>query len=507
MTVNQLKAGAILNYASIGLHTLISLLYTPYMLRMLGQSEYGLYALVGSVISYLTVLDLGFGNAIVRYTAKYKAEGKTEEQYCLFGMFFSLYMIIGIVAFVAGLGLYFNVENMFGDTMTAYELGRAKILMLIMIFNLAISFPFSIYGSILTAYEDFVFRKIFGIATTLLNVAVMIVLLHYGYKTIAMVVLSTVINIVTIAVNYIYLKKNYTVKFTFGKFDWSLLREIAIYSFWIFLNVIMDRIYWSTGQFVLGATVGTVAVAVFAIAIALQGMFMSFSTAIVGVFLPRVTSMVVTATKEEISNMFIRIGRIQYIIVSFILVGYIVFGKQFITLWAGEEYEPAYLMALLFLISLAEPLIQNLGITILQARNQMKFRSTLYIIIAAISLGFQIVLSKYYGGLGCAIAISGALILGQGIIMNWYYYKRQALNIPKFWHEILKMSLVPVIFAVVGVIAFNYIQINSFTTLFISIAIFSLLYIPLFGKLGMNDSERELFNGIFRKLKLKKAKI
>lgn len=505
MSVNQLKAGAALNYVSIGLHTLISLLYTPYMLRMLGQSEYGLYALVGSVISYLTVLDLGFGNAIVRYTAKYKAEGKTEEQYRLFGMFFSLYFVIGIIAFIAGLGLYFNVENLFGDTMTAYELGRAKILMLIMIFNLAISFPFSIYGSILTAYEDFVFRKVFGIITTLFNVAVMIVLLHYGYKAIAMVVLSTIINIVTIIVNYIYLKKNYTVKFIFGKFNWTLLREIAIYSFWIFLNVIMDKIYWSTGQFVLGATIGTTAVAVFAIAIAMQGMFMNFSTAIVGVFLPRVTSMVVNSTKEEISNMFIRIGRIQYIIVAFILVGYIVFGRQFIILWAGADYEPAYMMALLFLSALAIPLIQNLGITILQARNQMRFRSTLYIIIAVLSLGFQIVLSKYYGGLGCAIAISGALILGQGVIMNWYYYKHQALNIPKFWKEILKMSFVPVLFAFIGLIAIRHIEINSFPALFVAIAIFSLLYIPLFWKFGMNDSERELFNGVLRKLKLKKS--
>ena len=504
MAVNQLKAGAILNYASIALHTLISLLYTPYMLRMLGQSEYGLYALVGSVISYLTVLDLGFGNAIVRYTAKYKAEGKTEEQYRLFGMFISLYMIIGIVAFIAGLGLYFNVDNMFGETMTTYELGRAKILMLIMIFNLAISFPFNIYGSILTAYEDFVFRKIFSIATTLLKVAVMIALLHCGYKAVAIVILSTVINIVTIAVNYIYLKKNYTIKFTFGKFDWLLLREITIYSIWIFLNVIMDRIYWSTGQFVLGATVGTVAVSVFAIAIAIEAIFMNFSTAIVSVFLPRVTTMVVTTTKEEISNTFIKIGRIQYIIVSFILVGYIVFGKQFIILWAGSEYAPAYLMALLFLISLAVPLIQNLGITILQARNQMRFRSTLNIIIAIISLGFQIVLSKYYGGLGCAIAISGALIIGQGIIMNWYYYKHQSLNIPNFWREIFKMSFVPAIFSIIGVIIFNYVQINSFATLLISITLFSLLYIPFFWKIGMNDRERELFNGVLRKLKIKK---
>ena len=94
MSVNQLKAGAALNYVVIMLHTAVGLLYTPYMLRMMGQSEYGLYSLVASVIAYLTVLDLGLGNAIVRYTAKFRAEGKIQEQYEMFGMFITLYLTI-----------------------------------------------------------------------------------------------------------------------------------------------------------------------------------------------------------------------------------------------------------------------------------------------------------------------------------------------------------------------------------------------------------------------------
>ena len=87
MAVNQLKAGAALNYVVLGLNTLLGLIYTPFMLRMLGQGEYGIYSLAASVIAYLSMLDLGFGNAVIRYTAKYRAEGKVDEQYSLFGMF------------------------------------------------------------------------------------------------------------------------------------------------------------------------------------------------------------------------------------------------------------------------------------------------------------------------------------------------------------------------------------------------------------------------------------
>lgn len=39
MVVNQLKAGAVLNYVVIGLNSLVGLLYTPYMLRMMGAER------------------------------------------------------------------------------------------------------------------------------------------------------------------------------------------------------------------------------------------------------------------------------------------------------------------------------------------------------------------------------------------------------------------------------------------------------------------------------------
>lgn len=504
MPVNQLKAGVVLNYVVIILNTVVGLLYTPYMLRMMGQSEYGLYSLVASVIAYLTVLDLGFGNAIVRYTAKFRAEKKTEEQYEMFGMFFLLYLVIGIIAFGIGLGLYFNVGTIFGDTMTAVELGRARIMMLLLVANLAFTFPMSIWGSIIQAYEDFVFQKSLNIFRIILNTAVMICLLHFGYKAVAMVVVQTIFNVLTLVLNFIYCRRklNIHIYFRFKHFHWGFLKEVAIYSFWIFLNAIMDRVYWSTGQFVLGAIVGTAAVAVFAIAIQLEGMYMQFSTAISSVFLPKVTAMVATnRSRKEISDLFIRTGRIQYIVLAYILSGFIIFGRQFIELWAGAGYSDAYIISLLFFIPLTVPLIQNLGITILQARNEMKFRSVLYIIIALVSLAMQIVLTRFFGGIGCAMGVSGALVVGQILIMNVYYQRRQDLDIKTFWKEISKMSIIPIvlIFSAMLVIR-HFFALDSWGKLILGIAAFSLVYIPLFFRFSMTDDERNLFISMFHKI-------
>ena len=504
MPVNQLKAGVVLNYVVIILNTVVGLLYTPYMLRMMGQSEYGLYSLVASVIAYLTVLDLGFGNAIVRYTAKFRAEKKTEEQYEMFGMFFLLYLVIGIIAFGIGLGLYFNVGTLFGNTMTAVELDRARIMLLLLVANLAFTFPLSIWGSIIQAYEDFVFQKSLNIFRILLNTAVMICLLHFGYKAVAMVVVQTIFNVLTLVLNFIYCRRklNIHIYFRFKHFHWGFLKEVAIYSFWIFLNAIMDRVYWSTGQFVLGAMVGTAAVAVFAIAIQLEGMYMQFSTAISSVFLPKVTAMVATnRSRKEISDLFIRTGRIQYIVLAYILSGFIIFGRQFIELWAGAGYTDAYIISLLFFIPLTVPLIQNLGITILQARNEMKFRSVLYIIIALVSLAMQIVLTRFFGGIGCAMGVSGALVVGQILIMNVYYRRRQDLDIKTFWKEISKMSIIPIVLIFSSMLVIrHFFALDSWGKLILGIAAFSLVYIPLFFRFSMTDDERNLFISMFHKI-------
>ena len=504
MPVNQLKAGVVLNYVVIFLNTVVGLLYTPYMLRMMGQSEYGLYSLVASVIAYLTVLDLGFGNAIVRYTAKFRAEKKTEEQYEMFGMFFLLYLVIGIVAFGIGLGLYFNVDTLFGNTMTAVELGRARIMMLLLVANLAFTFPMSVWGSIIQAYEDFVFQKSLNIIRIILNTVVMICLLHFGYKAVAMVVVQTIFNVLTLVINFIYCRRklNIHIYFRFKHFHWGFLKEVALYSFWIFLNAIIDRVYWSTGQFVLGAMVGTAAVAVFAIAIQLEGMYMQFSTAISSVFLPKVTAMVATnRSRREISDLFIRTGRIQYIVLAYILSGFIIFGRQFIELWAGAGYSDAYIISLLFFIPLTVPLIQNLGITILQARNEMKFRSVLYIIIALVSLAMQIVLTSHFGGIGCAMGVSGALVVGQILIMNVYYRRRQDLDIMTFWKEISKMSIIPIVLIFSSMLVIrHFFALDSWGKLILGIAAFSLVYIPLFFRFSMTDDERNLFISMFHKI-------
>ena len=195
MSQSQIKTGAMLSYVALILGAAVTLAYTPFMLRMLGQAEYGLFSLINTTIAYLTILDFGFGIAIVRYTAKYRAEQNKDKEETLYGMFLVLYIGIGILAFLLAAVLVFNVEWLFSGALTASELKTAKILMWLAAVNLAMSFPFSVYASIITAHERFVFAKGLHLIRLVINPLLMVAVLTMGYKAVGMIAITTGLNL------------------------------------------------------------------------------------------------------------------------------------------------------------------------------------------------------------------------------------------------------------------------------------------------------------------------
>lgn len=498
----EIKIGAILSYVIIVVNMIIGVLYTPILTSKLGQTEYGLYSLVTSVISYLTILDFGFGNAIIIYTTRYKNKNEKEKEQKLHGMFFIIYTIIGIIAGIIGAILWMNVDKLFGNTMSIEELNEAKILMGILTFNLIATFPLSVFSSIITSYEKFVFSKTLNLIRIIVNPVIMIILLNFGYKAIALVILNTVLNITTLILNYFYCRKKLNIKLKLGKIDFKLLREIMTFSVWIFLNSVIDKINYNVDQFILGIFSGSVAVAIYSVASQLNQMYMNFSTAVSGVLLPKVTKMESNnASDKEFSDIFIKTGRVQYIIMALILSGFILYGNEFINLiWVGPEYADSYIIACILMIPITVPLIQNVGINILQAKNKYKYRVIIYSAFAIINLVLSIILSKLYGGIGAAIGTGVSLICGSGVCMNIFYHKKININMIEFWKNIGKMTI-PVVFCILLAIVIKFLNpISTLLNLIIQIIIYVIIYCIMMWKFGINYYEKNLLSLPIKKI-------
>ncbi len=432
---HQLKYGALLSYAQMGLGILIALLYTPYMIRMLGKSEYGLYSTVSSTISMLSILNLGLNAGYIRYFARYRTNNDNQSIYRLNGLYLLIFLIIGFVALVCGLVMSFNLDFIFSNGLTAEEYDVARILALLVTFNMAFSFPASVFSTIISAHERFVFLKTIAMIRSALTPAIMLPILYYGYKSITMVTVSVVLSLLVDFWYYIYCRNVLKAKFYFDNFEEGILKSLFAYTFFIALNGIFDQITWSVDKCILARYRGTVAIAVYSVAYSLYMFYQSMSCSISGVFTPHIHAIVnekninIENRNKNLTELFVRIGRIQFLVVALITSGFYFFGKQFLVFWVGNGYDESYYITFMFMASASIALIQNTGIEIQRALNLHQFRSLLLFATSIMNLIISIYLCQLYGAIGCAIGTVIVLLFGPGLVLNIFYHKKCGLNI------------------------------------------------------------------------------
>ena len=186
-------------------------------------------------------------------------------------------------------------------------------------------------------------------------------------------------------------------------------------------------------------------------------------------------------------------GRIQLLILGLILTGFVSFGQEFILLWVGSGYEAAFSVAFIVLVPLTIPLVQNVGIAILQAKNKHQFRSLAYLVCALLNVVISIVLVPTVGITGAAWGTAIGLTLGNIIVINIYYHRVIGLEIPRFFIE-LSQGILPILLLMLAVGAgINRLWgANSWLNLLAKITAFALLYAVGMWTVGMNTYEKRL---------------
>ena len=510
--MNQRKAGSIITYAQMVLTMIVSIAYTPYMIKMLGQSEYGLYNTAASTISMLSILNLGFGGGYIRYYSIYKQNNDKESICKLNGMFIKIFTVIGFVGLICGLYIANHLETVFKDGLTPDEYSLAKILMILLTVNLAVSFPMSVFSNIISAHERFVLLKLVGIMKTVCGPLVTIPLLFAGFRSVAIVVVTLGFSLTADAIYIYYVLHVLKERFLWSGCEKGLFKELAIYTSFIAANIIVDQINWNIGRLLLARYKGTVAVAVYTVGYTLNTYYNTVSTAVSSVFTPMVHGIVnrfkdnKTEQKKELTSVFTRVGRIQFLILGLFASGLVLFGKQFIAFWAGKGFDNAYFVVLLLAIPATIPLIQNVGIEMQRAMNKHQFRSIAYLIMALLNLTASIYLCQLWGEIGSAVGTGASMIIANGIAMNIYYHKKCNIDVLYFWKNIVRMLpgiLIPLIlFAALN----HWVKLpNSLVMLAAQILVYTVLYCGFVWFMSMNEYEKNLIYQMLRRVKKERS--
>ena len=494
----EIKLGMVLSFISQVISIVVGLLYSPIMIRILDQSEYGLYQLVQSVVNYMNLMNFGLTGAYIRYysIAKTKGEGEVAN---INGLFMRVFCILSLLCLMLGAILYANI-GLLGDKITEAEYGTARILLIIMVINMAVSFPSSLFTVFINANERFIFQKAVGIVINILVPILNIPLLLWGKGSVGVVSVTLFLSLLRMVINIWFCRKKLGMKIHIRYFDRNVFLDLFRFTFFIFLSDIVDQIGSNVDKFLLGRMLGTTAVAVFSVGFTFKTYFAMTTWIVPEMYTPEVNRLAIEKNDDKaLSQVFIRVGKMNNYIVLLPLTGFVLIGRQFTHLWVGSEYDTAYYAGIILMFSGYIGALQTLGINIQNAKNKHQIRSVVLFAVAVVNILVSIWFIRMWGIVGTCLGTLLAALAGS-VFMNWYYKRHIGLDILAFWKEIMKWTIPALLyFLLVYFIMKQFqLQISSWGAVAAFAAVYTGVYCLLLWFVGFNKGQREKVEAFIR---------
>lgn len=496
------RIGVLLSYVLMIFEVLSTLLLTPFIIRTLGQAEYGVYKLTFAINGYILLLDLGIGNATIRYISKYRANKDKESEEKFFGIVTIYYLVIAILTFIIGLVITYIFPNIFakGLTTTEIELGQ-KLVFLTMITS-AITLGTSAFNNILIAYEKFGVSKCSQIIMLIMRFIMSFFALKLGWGSFALVTINLILTIVCRLFFIIYTLFYLKIKPVFKNINKKYIKEIVGYSSMILLQMVATQLNSSIDQILIGSLVTSSAaiLAIYSVGSQINQYFQSIGSAFNGVLMPGVVKMVESqANGKKLTDEMIRIGRIVFMILALILGIFLVEGKTFVVLWVGKANESSYFVAIILMSAYLFYLTESVGTQILWAKNEQKELSILKFTIVLLNIFLTVVLIKWNALLGATIGTFISILLGDIVVANIIFYKKLKIDLIRYYKELLSGILPSVITVIIfGIVLNNFISSTTWIGFIIKSSILVIIYLIEMLLFGFNKYEKDLVYSILK---------
>lgn len=436
----QIKYGALISYGALGINILAALLYTPWIVREIGQANYGLFSLATSLIS-LFLVDFGISAALARFLTKYRAENRIEDAKNVLGATYSLYIGIDIIILVALAIVYFNLDGIYRK-LTPEELSTFKILFLIVgVFNL-ISFPAITLDGILNSYEKFIQIKICDLARKLLSIIFVVLALWLHLGIVAVVASNVIAGLITIIIKLFIIRATIPIKPSFRNLGKGIYKSILSFSVWMTIISFAQKFVYNIAPTILGIVAGAISISIYAPASSLGSYYFAIAAAINGLFLPHVSRKVAEDKVDDIQLLMEKMGRFQMILLSWIFVCFVCIGRQFMVLWMGSQFELSYYCTILVFMPAMFEYAQQIGGTLIIAQNKVKYQAIGFSIISIVTICLSFVLGRYWGAIGVCISICLAGFANV-CLQSWIFSAKLGLDMSRFRKESILPMLAP----------------------------------------------------------------
>ena len=354
----NLLTGTLTSYVLLGVTIVLGIFLMPFTMRHLGQANYGVWMLAASMTAYFQLLDLGYGSGLVRQITQADARGDEDEVNVVLSTAVVVYTVVGIVTLAATALLIVVFVPRF-PKLTADQVRTAQFILAILGTRMAIGFPMGVFGAVNTARQRFALTGSIAIAVALLQGAVTYFVLRAGHGVVTLVAATTALSLASFVAYAAAARHTFpAMRLSPSRFSFRHVRDVTSFSLYLFLIGIAYHLATNVDNLIIGAYVGTTAIAVYTVAVRLSEYQREFCGKFTGFLFPLVVRFHETRDEGALRATMIDGTRIALALVAGVTLGLIAFGRDLIHIWMGAGFEativPLYVLALAGIVMVAQ---------------------------------------------------------------------------------------------------------------------------------------------------------
>jgi len=493
----------ILSYANSLLLVAVNIFLTPFLIKSLGDSEYGVYQMMSSFAGYLVLINFGTGTVMTRYVsiALANKDKKSEKNYiatCLV-----ITAILGLIILIAAMVLYAFIESIYSNSMTTEQIEKAKVLYLFVAGNVFVTLIAQTFQGVINAYEKFAVNNLWQILRTFLKAFLIVLLFSFKTDSVIIVGVDLVLSVALLIFNVCYLVFPLKVRWKLYSFDKEMFTSSLLFALAVFLQSIVNQVNTKVDITVLGIMIGPESTTRYSVAMQVFSVFSSVSTAAMAVFLPKFSRMFASKKLdgEAITKAMIAPSRVQTLASGAVLCGFLLCGRDFINVWVGEEYAFSWIIAIIVMIPYFLVYFNGVIVSVLDAMNKRLVRSVVLAGVAVFNVGLTVLLVHLFGEIGAPVGTAIATLAGSVIVMNIYYVKTLGIKFKFLCSQVLKGILPSLLLASAVSLPFALTLDTNLKGLLIKGSVFTVSLLVCLFWFGFNKEEKSFISGIIKRRK------
>jgi len=485
------------NYLVAGTELLIGIFMLPFNVSHLGQSAYGLWILVASVTVYFSMLDLGYGVAQVRFAAKYRAQGDARALNEIASTMFFMFSGVGLVAFALAILISLNLDQFF--PLSADQFRTGQIVLIFISAYVALGFPFSVFGGIVNGFQRQYLNGIVAFGTAVAVAVVNVIVLLSGYGLAGLVAATTGVRILSYLV---YALNAYRVfpalRIRPQFFKRARLREVTGFSVFILIIDIANKLNYSTDAIVVGAFLGTSAVAIWAVAQRLIEIVQRITDQLNAVLFPVVVDSSTVQRVDRLQKILVQGTRLSLGMVVPLATVLGLTARPLVLVWVGPQFAESVNVIYILSVVVALRVGNATSAVILKGSDLHRFLAFSNLGMALGNLVLSVLLVRVYGLIGVAVGTLIPMVVIAMFVVFPKACRRVGLSV---W-TVVRASVWPAIWPAIVMGTFvvltrGRIQ-GSWLLLILQSLVAALIYAGLFLLFALKRNERDWY---FNKIK------